>query len=89
MQWPNIVQFIKAGKMKGGGQNRDAQCSIQPRCHFYICGHMIQEDFYYKMISQPPLTLSLTEAYTTTTRILEKQLTSKPSRAIIYKPHKH
>lgn len=38
-----------------------------------ICGHMIRQDFYYKMIPNP-LPLSLTEAYTTT-RILEKQLT--------------
>lgn len=30
-----------------------------------ICGHMIRQDFYYKMIPNP-LPLSLTEAYTTT-----------------------
>ena len=47
-----------------------------------ICGHMIREDFYYKITAQhPPLSLSLTEAYSTTTCILEEHSFTTHSRA--------
>lgn len=67
MQWPNIMLIIK-DRGKQGTKDKHTHTYIAEMLNAPlsrdgisdVCGHMIREDFYYKIIPQPPSPPSVT-----------------------------